>query len=78
MQALHVLIGTLEQLKCFSSENAENLRSQCAMAATKLLKKPDQSRAVALCAHLFWSGKNKENAGTSTVHVHVLYFIAFT
>uniref|UniRef100_S4NZJ5 Vacuolar protein sorting-associated protein 35 n=6 Tax=Pararge aegeria TaxID=116150 RepID=S4NZJ5_9NEOP len=32
------------------------MRTQCALAASKLLKKPDQSRAVALCAHLFWKG----------------------
>ncbi|RVE40228.1 hypothetical protein evm_015122, partial [Chilo suppressalis] len=38
------------------AENAEPMRTQCALAASKLLKKPDQSRAVALCAHLFWKG----------------------
>ena len=32
-------------------------RSKCAVAASRLLKKPDQCRCVAVCAHLFWSGK---------------------
>ncbi|KAL4719897.1 hypothetical protein ACJJTC_005059 [Scirpophaga incertulas] len=36
------------------AENAEPMRTACALAGSKLLKKPDQARAVALCAHLFW------------------------
>ena len=33
------------------------IRAKCAVAASRLLKKPDQCRCVAVCAHLFWSGK---------------------
>lgn len=44
-------------MKCFGEENAEPVRTQCALAASKLLKKPDQCRGVATCCHLFWSGK---------------------
>ena len=32
-------------------------RTKCAVASSRLLKKPDQCRCVAACAHLFWSAK---------------------
>lgn len=56
--AITLIIGTLEQMSCFGEENAEPLKTQCALAASKLLKKPDQCRGVATCSHLFWSGKD--------------------
>lgn len=66
LAAITLIVGTLEQMSCFSEENAEPLKTQCALAASKLLKKPDQCRAVATCSHLFWSGKslatNREEA----------------
>ncbi|KAI8433068.1 hypothetical protein MSG28_013926 [Choristoneura fumiferana] len=54
LQALTLVIATAEQAKCLGAENMEPLRTSCALAAGKLLKKPDQARAVALCAHLYW------------------------
>lgn len=66
LAAITLIVGTLEQISCFSEENAEPLRTQCALAASKLLKKADQCRGVATCSHLFWSGKslasNREEA----------------
>ncbi|XP_039745557.1 vacuolar protein sorting-associated protein 35 isoform X1 [Pararge aegeria] len=56
LAAITLIIATFEQINCFGAENADPMRTQCALAASKLLKKPDQSRAVALCAHLFWKG----------------------
>lgn len=50
-------------MRCFSEENHEPLRTQCALAASKLLKKPDQCRAVSICAHLFWSGRSTDKNG---------------
>ena len=61
LAAITLMIGTLEQMKCFSEENHDPLRTQCALAASKLLKKPDQCRGVQVCSHLFWSGKTKTN-----------------
>ncbi|KAK4885950.1 hypothetical protein RN001_002221 [Aquatica leii] len=58
LAAITLIVGTLEQISCFGEENAEPLRTQCALAASKLLKKPDQCRGVATCSHLFWSGKS--------------------
>lgn len=58
LSAITLIVGALEQISCFTEENSEPLRTQCALAASKLLKKPDQCRGVATCSHLFWSGKN--------------------
>lgn len=57
LAAITLIIATCEQMTCFSEENAEPLRTNCALAASKLLKKPDQCRGVVTCASLFWSGK---------------------
>ncbi|CAH0717640.1 unnamed protein product, partial [Brenthis ino] len=61
LAAITLIIATFEQINCFGAENAEPMRTQCALAASKLLKKPDQSRAVALCAHLFWKASKDGN-----------------
>jgi vacuolar protein sorting-associated protein 35 len=58
LAAITLIAATFEQMSCFSEENHEPLRTQCALAASKLLKKPDQCRGVATCSHLFWSGKS--------------------
>ncbi|XP_023014073.1 vacuolar protein sorting 35 [Leptinotarsa decemlineata] len=63
LAAITLIVGTLEQISCFSDENCDPLRSQCALAASKLLKKPDQCRGVATCSHLFWSGKSLSKEG---------------
>uniref|UniRef100_A0A1B6CMY9 Vacuolar protein sorting-associated protein 35 n=2 Tax=Clastoptera arizonana TaxID=38151 RepID=A0A1B6CMY9_9HEMI len=57
LAAITLLVASFERMKCFGEENAEPVRTQCALAASKLLKKPDQCRGVATCCHLFWSGK---------------------
>lgn len=61
MAALTLIVATLKVMSCFGEENHAPLRNQCALAAGKLLKKPDQCRAVSICAHLFWSGLTQEN-----------------
>lgn len=60
LAAITLIVATVEQMTCFSEENAEPLRTNCALAASKLLKKADQCRGVVTCASLFWSGK-KDN-----------------
>ncbi|KNC70980.1 hypothetical protein SARC_16488, partial [Sphaeroforma arctica JP610] len=54
---------TLEQSSCFDDENFDTLSTKCALHSSKLLKKPDQSRAVIACSHLFWSGVTTESDG---------------
>ncbi|XP_055379724.1 vacuolar protein sorting-associated protein 35 isoform X2 [Condylostylus longicornis] len=57
LAAITLIMATFEQMTCFGEDNAEPLRSNCALASAKLLKKPDQCRGVVSCASLFWSGK---------------------
>ncbi|XP_077983360.1 vacuolar protein sorting-associated protein 35-like [Glandiceps talaboti] len=63
LAAITLIIATFERMSCFGEENHEPLRTQCALAASKLLKKPDQCRGVSVCSHLFWSGKTVESDG---------------
>lgn len=63
LAAITLIISTIEQTRCFSEENHQPLRTTCTLAAAKLLKKPDQCRGVALCAHLFWTGKTQSTEG---------------
>jgi vacuolar protein sorting-associated protein 35 len=44
-------------MSSLEDENHEAIRTKCALASSRLLKKPDQCRCVATCAHLFWSAK---------------------
>lgn len=60
-------------MSCFGEENHEPLRTQCALAASKLLKKPDQCRAVGVCSHLFWSGKSQDVEGGEVGNMLVYY-----
>ena len=67
--AITLIVGTFEQMSCLGEENHETLRTNCAMSSSRLLKKPDQCRSVATCAHLFWSGKVSD--GGESVEVSV-------
>jgi len=53
-------------MTCFSEENHDPLKSQCALAAAKILKKPDQCRGVLAVSHLFWSGASRATMGKPT------------
>ncbi|XP_022971465.1 vacuolar protein sorting-associated protein 35A-like [Cucurbita maxima] len=52
--ALHLIIGTLQKMHVFGVENRETLTHKATGYSAKLLKKPDQCRAVYACSHLFW------------------------
>lgn len=74
LAAITLIIGTLEQMSCFGDENHEPLRTQCALAASKLLKKPDQCRGVCTCSHLFWSGRSASQEGEVS-HQGIFVFV---
>jgi vacuolar protein sorting-associated protein 35 len=69
LAAITLIIATIERMSCFGEENHEPLRTQCALAASKLLKKPDQCRGVGVCSHLFWSGKTQETNAEEVTRV---------
>jgi vacuolar protein sorting-associated protein 35 len=53
-QALCIIAGALQSTQNFSTDNYDTLVSKCALYGSKLLKKPDQCRAVYLASHLWW------------------------
>ncbi|XVE82455.1 hypothetical protein DITRI_Ditri16bG0005800 [Diplodiscus trichospermus] len=52
--AIHLIIGTLQRMHVFGVENRDTLTHKATGYSAKLLKKPDQCRAVYACSHLFW------------------------
>nr|GMD58191.1 vacuolar protein sorting-associated protein 35A-like [Ipomoea batatas] len=52
--AIHLIIGTLQRMHVFGVENRDALTHKATGYSAKLLKKPDQCRAVYACSHLFW------------------------
>jgi vacuolar protein sorting-associated protein 35 len=54
-QAVCIIAGALHDSRNFSRENYDALITKCAQHGSKLLKKPDQCRAVYLASHLWWA-----------------------
>ncbi|KZT09009.1 vacuolar protein sorting-associated protein 35 [Laetiporus sulphureus 93-53] len=54
LQAITLIIGTLQGAKIFSVENYDTLISKAALHGARLLKKPHQAAAVNLASHMFW------------------------
>lgn len=54
-QAVCVMSSALHQTRNFGKENYDTLITKCAQHASKLLRKPDQCRAVYLASHLWWA-----------------------
>ncbi|XVF62211.1 hypothetical protein PTKIN_Ptkin08bG0199200 [Pterospermum kingtungense] len=52
--AIHLMIGTLQRTHVFGVENRDTLTHKATGYSARLLKKPDQCRAVYACSHLFW------------------------
>ncbi|KAG0252523.1 Vacuolar protein sorting-associated protein 35 [Mortierella polycephala] len=53
-QAIMLMVGTLQATSCFTADHYDTLITKCALHGAKLLKKPDQCRAVYTCSHLWW------------------------
>jgi vacuolar protein sorting-associated protein 35 len=53
-QAVCVIASALHQTRHFGRDNYDTLITKCALHGSKLLKKPDQCRAVYLASHLWW------------------------
>lgn len=54
-QSVCVIAGALHEVRNFGKENYDTLITKCALHGSKLLKKPDQCRAVYLASHLWWA-----------------------
>lgn len=54
LQAITLIIGTLQGARVFSEDNYDTLITKAALHGAKLLKKPHQALAVNLASHLWW------------------------
>eukprot|EP00920_Eleutheroschizon_duboscqi_P012488 GHVT01029742.1.p1 GENE.GHVT01029742.1~~GHVT01029742.1.p1 ORF type:complete len:994 (-),score=265.02 GHVT01029742.1:584-3565(-) len=60
---LVLLVGTLtSQIKFLPAGSYENLSAKITQHAAKLLKRPDQCKAVLLCSHLWWNNRKYRDA----------------
>ncbi|KAI1973588.1 retromer complex subunit Vps35 [Ophidiomyces ophidiicola] len=69
-QAVCILISALYGTRHFTRENYDTLITKAALHGSKLLKKPDQCRAVYLASHLWWvmDGPQKEGEEAKVVY----------
>ncbi|EMD41515.1 hypothetical protein CERSUDRAFT_110069 [Gelatoporia subvermispora B] len=54
LQAITLIIGTLQSARVFGVDNYDTLITKAALHGAKLLKKPHQATAVNLASHLWW------------------------
>ncbi|KAL5495803.1 VPS35 [Sanghuangporus weigelae] len=54
LEAVTLIIGTLQGAKVFTVDNYDTLITKAALHGAKLLKKPHQATAVHLASHMFW------------------------
>ncbi|KAI9693568.1 MAG: Vacuolar protein sorting-associated protein 35 [Bogoriella megaspora] len=59
-QAVCCIAGALHGSRNFGRENYDTLITKAALHGSKLLKKPDQCRAVYLASHLWWGADKRE------------------
>ncbi|PSR71126.1 hypothetical protein PHLCEN_2v12972 [Hermanssonia centrifuga] len=62
LQAITLIIGTLQGAKVFSEDNYDTLITKAALHGARLLKKPHQATAVNLASHLWWQEVSPEEA----------------
>lgn len=57
--SIRLIIGALQAMKHFDDESYDTLITKTAQHSSRLLKKPDQCIAVAMCSHLFFSSDSE-------------------
>lgn len=67
-QAICIFISALQQTRNFSLDNYKLLISKTAVYGSKLLKKPDQCRAVYMASHLWWTVDEDDDEDEEVVH----------
>jgi len=55
LAAITLIVGALHSMSVFGEDNYDTLITKTALYASKLLKKPDQCRAIYMVSHLFWA-----------------------
>jgi vacuolar protein sorting-associated protein 35 len=72
-QAVCVIASALHTTRNFGKENYDTLITKCAQHASKLLRKPDQCRAVYLASHLWWATPIAANGETDETEVRLFH-----
>ena len=54
-----LIVSALQQTRHFSRDNYDTLATKSALHGAKLLKKPDQTRAILAASHLWWASDNQ-------------------
>ncbi|KAI7872167.1 vacuolar protein sorting-associated protein 35 [Spinellus fusiger] len=62
LEAITSIIGTLQQTSVFSVDNYDTLITKATLHSSKLLKRPDQCRAVYLSSHLWWAAEREKGS----------------
>ncbi|PCH33169.1 vacuolar protein sorting-associated protein 35 [Wolfiporia cocos MD-104 SS10] len=60
LQAITLIIGTLQGARVFSVDNYDTLVTKAALHGARLLKKPHQATAVNLASHMWWQEVMRE------------------
>lgn len=71
-QAVCCIANALHQTRGFGKENYDTLITKAALHGSKLLKKPDQCRAVYLASHLWWATPNEKKGEEDAKDVSAL------
>ncbi|ODA77226.1 hypothetical protein RJ55_06853 [Drechmeria coniospora] len=69
-QAVCIIAASLHQTRHFGKENYDTLITKCAQHGSKLLRKPDQCRAVYLASHLWWATPVASNGETEETELY--------
>lgn len=75
-QAVCLIATALHQTRNFGKENYDTLITKCAQHGSKLLRKPDQCRAVYLASHLWWATPIPANGETEETEVRRYFALA--
>lgn len=63
LQAITIIIRTLQGARVFGSDNYDTLITKAALHGNRLLKKPQQANAVLYASHLWWQNEIPGRAG---------------
>jgi vacuolar protein sorting-associated protein 35 len=74
-QAITVIAGALHQTRGFARDDYDTLITKSALHGSKLLKKPDQCRAVYLASHLWWATENRVLNEENSQEVRIFTFL---
>lgn len=80
LQAITLIIRTLQTARVFNSDNYDTLITKAALHGAKLLKKGHQATAVALASHLWWQTEviGREERDEKVRPAHTLSLVSIT